>query len=152
VRKSGDGKDVDIRTPVGAVSVRTEVKAETGLPVYPGAQPLRDGHEPGSANVNVSSGWFGVRVAAAKYETPDAQDKVLDFYRSEMRTYGPVTECRGDVDFRRRSGRRQPVCNEHWRSRDVQLLVGTEDRQRMVSVKPRGNGSEFALLYVNTRG
>ena len=44
------------------------------------------------------------------------------------------------------------MCKEKPSSRDVQLLTGTEDRQRVVSVKPRGSGSEFALVYVNTRG
>jgi hypothetical protein len=34
----------------------------------------------------------------------------------------------------------------------VQLVTGTEDRQRVVAVKRRGSGSEFSLVYVNTRG
>src|SRR5688572_17259219 len=33
-------KDVDIRTPVGAMTVQTGVNADTGLAVYPGAAPL----------------------------------------------------------------------------------------------------------------
>ena len=89
---------------------------------------------------------------AATYESADTQDKVLDFYRQEMKTYGPVTECRGDVDFRGGGRERRPVCKEKPSSRDVQLLTGTEDRQRVVSVKPRGGGSEIALVFVNTRG
>jgi hypothetical protein len=153
VHDAGPGKNVDVRSPFGSVSVRTDVKnPDTGLPVYPGAQPLRDEDDPESANVNVSSRWFAVRVVAAKYETRDAQDKILDFYRSEMKTYGPVTECRGDVDFRGGRHNRRPVCREHSSARDVQLITGTEEQQRIVSVKPRGNGSEFSLVYVNTRG
>ena len=50
--------------------------------------------------MNISSPWFGVKVVAATYESDDTQEKILDFYRQEMKTYGPVTECRGDVDFR----------------------------------------------------
>jgi hypothetical protein len=33
----------------------------------------------------------------------------------------------------------------------VQLATGTEDDQRIVAVKPRGNGSEFAVVHVQTR-
>jgi hypothetical protein len=152
VREAGEGKNVDIRSPLGDVSVRTDVKnPDTGLPVYPGATPLRDSDDPESANVNVSSRWFDVRVVAAKYESRDAQDKILDFYRREMKTYGTVTECRGDVDFRGGPRGRRPVCKERPSSRDVQLLTGTEEQQRVVAVKPRGTGSEFSLVYVNTR-
>jgi hypothetical protein len=147
------GKNVDVKSPFGSVSVRTDVtNPDTGLPVYPGAQPLRDDEDPESANVNVSSRWFDVRVVAAKYQSRDTQDKVLDFYRSEMKTYGTVTECRGDIDFRGGRRDRRPVCTERPSSRDVQLLTGTEEQQRVVSVKPRGTGSEFSLVYVNTRG
>src|SRR5688572_7661860 len=100
VHEAEHGKKVDIRSPFGSVNVRTDVEnPDTGLPVYPGAQRLRttDDHE--SADVNISSPWFGVKVVAATYESADTQGKVLDFYREEMKkTYGPVTECRGDVD------------------------------------------------------
>jgi hypothetical protein len=34
----------------------------------------------------------------------------------------------------------------------TELKVGTTDRQHIVSVKPSGGGSEFALVYVQTRG
>jgi hypothetical protein len=32
------------------------------------------------------------------------------------------------------------------------MVAGTEDRHRMVVVKPRRNGSEFSVVYVETRG
>jgi hypothetical protein len=148
------GKKVDIKSPFGNVNVRTDVEnPDTGLPVYPGARPLREHDDHESADVNISSPWFGVKVVAATYESADTQDRILDFYRQEMKTFGAVTECRGDIDFRRRGGNeRRPVCKEKPSSPDVQLLTGTEDRQRVVSVKPRGSGSEIALVYVNTRG
>ena len=71
---------------------------------------------------------------------------VVEFYRERMKTYGDVTECRGDVNFR--NGR--PVCRAEPLSADVQLLAGTEERHRVVSVKPRGAGSEFALVSIQT--
>lgn len=152
VHEAERGKNVDIRSPLGSVSVRTDVDtAETGLPVYPGAQPLREHGDHESANVNVASRWFGLKVVAAKYGSDDAQDKIVDFYRREMKTFGAVTECHGDVDFRGGPGARRAVCKERPSSNDVQLVTGTEDRQRVVAVKPRGAGSEFSLVYVTTR-
>src|SRR5688572_9611836 len=41
-----DRKNVDIRTPVGAMSVRAGIAADTGLAVYPDSRPLRDDDEP----------------------------------------------------------------------------------------------------------
>jgi hypothetical protein len=61
-----------------------------------------------------------------------------------MRAFGDVTECRGEVNFK--NGR--PECRSKPRSDDVQLLVGTEQRRRIVSVKPRGGGAEFALVSI----
>jgi hypothetical protein len=152
VHEAERGKNVDIKSPLGDLSVRTNVtNPDTGLRVYPGAQPLREHGDHESADVNISSKWFGVKVIAAKYESDDTQDKILDFYRQEMKAFGTVTECRGNVDFHGPGGR-QPVCKERASSPDVQLVTGTEERQRVVSVKPRGDGSEFALVYVNTRG
>lgn len=145
-------KDVDIRTPVGAMSVRTGVDVETGLRVFPGAEPLQRRDEPESANVNIGTSLFGVKVAAAKFESDATPDTVLGFYRNEMKIYGDVTECHGDIDFSGSSGSRRPVCKERWRSEETQLVVGTEGQHRLVSVKPRGAGSEFSVVFIQTRG
>src|SRR5687767_9792335 len=91
--------NVDISTPAGGVSVRTDEPADTGLPVYPGATIVRERGESENANVDVSAFGVGVRVAAGKFESGDGNDKVLAFYRDAMRRYGPVTECEGEVDF-----------------------------------------------------
>jgi hypothetical protein len=149
-RHESDGKaDVDITTPVGNVSVRTNVATpDTGLAVYPGARPLQDEDEPESAAVTVGNSMFGVKVLAAKFESADPQERIIDFYRNELKAYGEVTECRGNVNYRR--GR--PVCRDKLFARDLQLVAGPEDQQHIVSVKPRGDGTEFGLVYVQTRG
>src|SRR5260221_5693876 len=98
----GDGKkdDVDIRTPFGSLSVKedaTNVK-DTGLSPYPGARLAKDEDDKHhSANVNISSSLFGLKVVALKYESDDASDKVLAFYRKEMGKYGKVVDCTGGV-------------------------------------------------------
>jgi hypothetical protein len=152
-KQESDGKaEVDIQTPVGDLSVRTGIAADTGLKVYPGARPLQEEDDPASADVNVGNSMFGVKVLAAKYESADAEEKIIEFYRNEMKSYGAVTECRGDIDFRGKRGERQPVCREKPFERDLQLHVGPEGQQRIVSIKPRGSGTEFAVVYVQTRG
>jgi hypothetical protein len=34
----------------------------------------------------------------------------------------------------------------------VELKVGTESNQHLVSVEPEGKGSDFSLVFVQTRG
>lgn len=149
-KHESDGKaDVDITSPVGNVSVRTNVgAADTGLAVYPGARSVEDGKEPRNANVQVGNSMFGVKVVAAKYESADAQDRIVDFYRNELKTYGEVLECRGHVDYR--GGR--PTCREKAFEDDLQLVAGPEDDQRIVAVKTRGDRTEFGLVHVRLRG
>jgi hypothetical protein len=155
VREGGPGDQtrVDILTPVGGLSVRTDVDApNTGLPVYPGSRPVRRGdREPDNAEVSIGAPFFGLEVIAAKFESDDDPAAIVDFYRNEMRSYGDVTECRGNVDFRGRRGSRTPVCKEKLASRAVQLVVGTEEHHRLVSVEPSSHGSEFAVVSIQTR-
>lgn len=143
------GKAVDIQSPVGDLSVRTNVDApETGLPVYPGATALREGDEPGSANVSLTSAWIGLNVNAAKYTSSDTAATVLRFYRGALEKFGTVTECHGNVEFEGRRGAKRPACEPRTGSREIQLVAGTEDDFRLVSVKPRGDGTEFSVVHV----
>jgi hypothetical protein len=147
VREEEDGKTtrVAISTPVGGLAARTgESTGDTGLPVYPGAQLSQDEGDGNfeRANVAIGTPWFGLRVIAAEYESGEPPERILDFYRGQLRAFGDVTECRGEVNFK--NGR--PECRSKSRSDDVQLLAGTEQRHRIVSVKPRGSGTEFALV------
>jgi hypothetical protein len=147
--QGGSNADVDIRSPLGNVSVRTDVdEAATGLPVYPNARPLRSSREPENAIVRVGSSFFGVDVVAAKFESGDAPGRVVDYYREQLTAYGSVVECRGEIDFRRG----EPRCRPRSRGDEVQLVAGTEERHRLVSVKPRGAGSEFAVVYIRASG
>jgi len=147
--EDGDTTRVAISTPVGGLAARTgENAGNTGLPVYPGAQRSRDEHEGDAdrASVSIGTPWFGLHVIAAEYESLDAPERILGFYREEMKKFGAVTECRGEVDFR--NGRAD--CRSRPSSEDVQLVAGTEERHRIVSVKPRREGSEFALVSIQT--
>jgi hypothetical protein len=150
VKGEGDDqqKNVDIKTPVGDLSVRTNVGAsETGLPIYPGAQPLREDEDGGSADVNIGTPSVGLRIVAAKFESADAPPAIVEFYKDKMKAFGEVQECRGDFDFEAQ----RPVCKQTTGAEEIQLVTGTEDHHRIVSVKERGSGSEFAVVHIQIR-
>lgn len=154
--KDGGQKDVDIRTPLGSISVHKGVSdpKATGLALYPGAELKKDmGDNEGGANVDISSSFFGVKVVALKYQSNDSPDKVLTFYRKEMARYGKVVDCTGgfNMNFRHRDQDAEVTCSGHAGSGHEykeELKVGTENNQRIVAVRPSGSGSEFALVYV----
>lgn len=154
--KSSDGhdKDVDIRTPLGSISVHkgeTDPKA-TGLTPYPGAQIKNDTDGEGGANVNVSSSLFGVKVAVLKYRSDDPPEKVLNFYRKDMSKYGKVVDCTGGftATYHRHDADSEVSCDGGHAGHEYKevLRVGTENNQRDMAIRPSGSGSEFALIYV----
>jgi hypothetical protein len=157
VREDGDGseKRVDIRSPFGRVTVETNGEmADTGLPVYPGARPLQKGggnrYEPETANVTIDNSFFGMRVAAAKFESEDAPEAIVEFYRERMKQYGDVTECHGRLDFDRRRRGDRPRCRGTFRSDDVTLGVGTSDHHRIVAIKKRPGHTRFDVVLIES--
>jgi len=151
VHKQGEGanKKVDIETPVGSLHVNTQVDPkDTGLEVYPGATRAEDEERKHAANLSIDSSVFGAKVVAIKYHSDDPPDKLLDFYRKQLKSYGDVSECHGSVSFDRGNMR----CHETGSRGETNLVAGVEERHHIVSVKPEGKGSNFALVYLQTRG
>jgi hypothetical protein len=151
VDKDEDGRNanVNVSSPFGSVSVQAnkDTPPDTGLPVRAGARPSAD-EDNDNANVSVQGGFFGVKVQVAKYDHDDAPDALVDYYRNELAKFGTVTQCRGELDFK--DGTAPPRCKERNRE-EVQLGAGSENDNRVVSVKPRGSGSEFTLVHVQTK-
>jgi len=156
ISKHGEkGKEeVDIETPVGSIHVNHPMSAsDTGLPAYPGARPSQDSHDAKSANIDIDTSKFGVKVVAVKFETDDSPEKVLDFYRQKMKSLGKVSECHGSFDLQvKNKGEAQQVQCEEKMGGDTELLVGDTNQHRVVKVKPRGNGTHFDLVYIQARG
>lgn len=161
--KSGDTEKVEIQTPVGELKVRTNIDAkDTGLAVYPNARPVESKHDDDddSANVNISTPFFGLKVVATKFESDDPPEKVVEFYRKDMSRYGKVIECRGSEHTGASGGKKDDdgikltlECDkEDPASKSVELKTGQGNSQRIVGVKPRGKGSEFGLVYIQIRG
>jgi hypothetical protein len=163
VKKAEDGQDkkVDIQTPVGGIHVSKDADArDMGLEVYPGARAKKengDGEEK-NANVNISSGLFGIKVVAIEFESDDAADKLIAFYRDRLKKFGKVLECHTDSegkDVNINTGKdhdsQELTCSED-SGRNTELKVGTKNNQHLVSIKPRSKGCDFALVYVQARG
>jgi hypothetical protein len=156
-KDNGKKDDVDIRTPFGSLSVKegsTDIK-DTGLALYPGARATKDDDDDRhhSANVNISSSLFGLKVVALKFQSDDPSDKVLAFYKKDMGKYGRVLDCTGgfSMDFHHHDKDVDVTCdgrNGPGHDYKEELKVGTENNQRILAIKPRGNGSEFTLVYV----
>ena len=165
--KSGDekAKKVEIKTPFGDLKVNNKVNvADTGLPVYPGARQVAENdHDSNSANVNIAVGSFALKVVAVKFESDESPEKVLNFYRDKVKEYGgsgKYLECHG-LDIQVNSGfssndddnEKELSCGKgSGHGESTELKAGTPNRQHIVSVKPHGSGSEFALVYVNKSG
>jgi len=163
----GDEKKVDIETPLGGIHVNEGADArDTGLPVYPGAKPKEkdSSHDSKSANVNISGFGFGLKVVAIEYVSNDPPQKLVDYYKEQLKKYGNVLECHtskhsgdenvnlSDDERHNKTQSKQLSCEKNDGGNTVELKVGTEDNQHIVAVEPNGKGSNFALVYVKTRG
>jgi hypothetical protein len=161
--KDHDGANsrVDIQTPVGGMHIDEDASAkDTGLAVYPGARKKeKTGDDSKSANVNISTSFFGIKVVALEYESDDPPGKVQAFYQDQLKKFGRVIQCRtnkhgGDLTVKagEKNGNREVRCEGDNSGNVVELKVGTEENQHLVSVEPQGNGSDFALVFIQTRG
>jgi hypothetical protein len=161
VKKEQDGQDkqVDIDTPVGGIHVSNGANvADVGLVVYPGARLKQDDHDGNdkSANVNISSFGFGLKVVALEYESDDSPDKLVAYYKDQLKKYGKVLECHTshfevDSDIKNSDHSHELTCEQSHGS-DTELKVGTKENQHIVAVEPDGKGSSFSLVYVRTHG
>jgi hypothetical protein len=163
--QDSDSKDktVDLRSSVGDLHIGPDADAKKiGLPLYPGARLKSGGENQDKANLSILTEAFGMKLIVAKYETDDAPEKVLSFYRDKMKKYGKVLEChhtnendslRGDSDDDH--DRSKPLKCEGDNSGPIrELKVGTEDNAHILALEDPENhkGTSFALVYLHTRG
>ena len=163
------GKNANITTPFGSLKVETNNVSpkDAGLQAYPGARLVpKEGKNDSDANVNIDTPWFGLRVVALKYESDDSPDKIWDFYKKDMAQYGRVLECKpGSPDMNIEPKDKEEIsCKDIHRgsakrpnvdvsdSYNMSLKAGNPGRLHVVAIKPSGNGTQFTLVYVQTRG
>src|SRR2546423_3886048 len=151
--KHGESR-VDIQTPMGDIHVNEQPDIrETGLPLYAGARPApkENGDDKKSANVNISGMGFALKVVAGEFQSDDSPERVIAYYDNELRRFGKPIQCHGrwnggDVNTDLHSKNKdkdkeaaKPVsCRDNGTGDSVELKVGTEENQHIVSVKPEG--------------
>jgi hypothetical protein len=154
-------KNVDIDTPFGGIHVSKGADVrDIGIPVYPGAKPKNkgDSDDEKSANVDISTSAFGVKVVAIDYETKDAPGKVTAFYKDKLKQYGNVLECHTSDKSYTYTGHsdkndsEELKCEGNNNGKTIELKVGTRSNQHIVAINPEDQGSEFSLIYVRLRG
>ncbi len=158
--EKGDKKNnVTITSPLGNLQVRPEADPrDTGLSVYPNARLKHDSEDDrGRANVNIATPFFGLKVVAISYESDDTPEKLIAYYRKDLARYGKVVECKGDHQGSSAKSKEKNDlkltldCDDNG-GEGVELKAGEGERQRIVGIRPRGSGSEFALVYLQLRG
>ena len=156
--QNGDDKQVDIRTPLGGIHVSKGANvADVGLAVYPGARLKQQGSdgEDKSANVDLSSFGYRVKVVALEYESDDSPSKLVAYYNDQLQKYGQVLECHTsnfDVKAKHWDHDSHELTCEGSSGSNIELKVGTKENQHIVAVEPEGKGSSFSLVYVRTHG
>lgn len=162
VKKNGKDaeKKVDIETPIGGIHVNKQADPRAiGLDIYPGSKLVEkeaDGEDK-SANVNISTGFFGLKVVAQEYRSDATPDKLIDYYSRELKKYGNVLQCHGPwkgehASVSHHSDNSKQLKCDGSSGEATELKVGTEDNQHIVSIAPEGKGSKFALVLVQIRG
>ncbi|MEK6398465.1 MAG: hypothetical protein V4734_10300 [Terriglobus sp.] len=166
-KKDANGNDanVDIQTPLGGMTVKTDnaaVQAKLGLPVYPGAIPeQKKGNDEGSADVNMNFGPFHLRVLAQGFRSTDSPDKVRAFYKKALAQYGDVIECQGKhaIDGSASRTAQGLTCDNDnhisvkndsdkikFDGSEIELKAGSKSRQHIVGYEAKNGGTRFGLV------
>jgi hypothetical protein len=161
---NGEDKNVQIETPFGGIHVNTDqtTAADLGLPVYPGAQVVKNDDSHKSADVRMGFGEWQLRVRAVSYGTPDSQDKVLAFYKKALTRYGEVLTCQGNEAMGTPTVTSEGLsCHDNMKVRadagdfhtgegDLELKAGSEHHQHIVGFESPAYGqTRFALVSLD---
>jgi hypothetical protein len=162
------------------ISARGQASAaDVGLPAYPGAKRYVEPREPArnpergaerasdaqrdrnSSQVQLSAvfGAFGLKLAVAKYQTPDSAEQVAAFYRPALAAYGPVLDCADPAAPRKPATRREGsedgplACDDETPEAGKRSFkVGSRQHQRILAIESRpGQDTVFSLVRVDLR-
>ena len=160
-----EDKHLDIHSSAGDLHLGEDADAQkAGLALYPGAR-LRHDKDNDNANVGLLTDAFGIKFVIAKYESDDAPEKIIDYYRQRLKKFGKVVECHtkdhGDMhadfddddDDNSVHRPKEVTCEGANTGPITELKVSTERNQHVVAIEPNeGHGSKFTLVYVHIRG
>jgi hypothetical protein len=163
---SGDDKNVQVDTPFGGVHVNTNqtTASDLGLPVYPGAVPVKADDKHKSADVHVGFGQWQLRVKEVSYQTPDSSDKVIAFYKKAMARYGDVITCQNNSPVGtptttsegltctddKNSANIKIDSSDYGSGHSLELKAGSKRHQHILGFEGRsGNDTRFSLVAVD---
>jgi hypothetical protein len=163
--QSHDDEGLDVKSSAGDMHLGNDADShQVGLPVYPGARERKHDENRSNANLSLFTSVFGMKLVVLHYDSDDAPEKIIAFYRQKLKKYGKVLECRtsrhdNDVDVNSDSDdskkSKELKCEGDQKGDTIELKAGTEDDQHIVAISPAengGKGSSFAMVYVRTRG
>jgi hypothetical protein len=163
---NGEDKNVQVDTPFGGIHINTDqtTAADLGLPVYPGAQPIKGDEEHKSADVHLGFGEWELRVRAVSYASPDSQDKVTAFYKKALVRYGDVITCQGNTPVGTPAATSEGLTcandkdshvqidrGDYGSSKDgLELKAGSKHHQHIVGFEdPKDGQTRFALVALD---
>ena len=161
---SGKEKTVQVDTPLGGVHVNTDQTsaADLGLPVYPGAEPVKDDDKHKSADVHLGFGEWQLRVKAVTYGTHDSKEQVTAFYKKALTRFGDVITCQGNSPVGTPTATHEGLtCEDNGKNgkvklddsdfkQDFQLKAGSKRHQHIVGFEDsKGGQTRFALMAID---
>ena len=164
---NGEDKNVQVDTPFGGLHVNTDqtIAADLGLPVYPGAEIVRDKDNDKSADIHMGFGEWELRVKAVNYATADTQDQVTAFYKKALTRYGDVITCKDNASIGKPTVTAEGLtCNDDQgdakvkidhsdyggTEHDVELKAGSKRHQHIVGFdEPKDGKTRFALVALD---
>lgn len=136
------------------VSARATAK-EVGLPIYRGSTPYKEKNKDDdspAAKLGLWGSSFGFKLVVLKMESKDTPRKVADYYTKALAKYGTVLNCT-NAPPQQETDEKKLTCGDDKPDAGGMLFkAGTAEKQHIVAVQPKGNGTEFKLLYVEARG
>jgi hypothetical protein len=155
---NGKEKNVQVETPFGGIHVNTDqtTASDLGLPVYPGAAPVKDKDNNKSADVHLGFGEWQLRVRAVSYETPDSQEKVTAFYKKALGRYGDVITCKDNAPVGAPAATHEGLtCNDDngdygVTKESLELKAGSKRHQHILGFEnTQGGKTRFALVALD---
>jgi hypothetical protein len=163
---NGEDKTVQVDTPFGGVHVNTNQvsAADLGLPVYPGAEQVKNDDKHKSADVHLGFGEWQLRVRAVSYETSDNKDQVAAFYKKALGRFGDVLTCEDKTPVGSPTVTQEGLTcadegknsnvhidNDDFGSKgDLELKAGSKRHQHIVGFeKPKDGKTIFALVALD---
>ena len=145
-------------TDAGLIVSAGATAREVGLPIYPGSIPHKDQDQDNDSPAAKLGLWgtsFGFKLVVLKMESNDTPRKVADYYQHALAKYGTVLDCTHAAHPQQAKDEKSEklTCGDDKSEPGGMLFkAGTNEKQHIVGVQPKGAGAVFQLLFVEARG